>query len=198
MDWPTILSFSSFAFVAAFTPGPNNIMLAASGANFGFRATLPHIIGICIGFCLLVLMAGFGLANLFALIPELYTILKFVSFLFLLYLAWKIATAAAPEQGGRTTPLRLWQAALFQMVNPKGISVIISAVTAYTSTVAALANDVVIMLIVFSAVTIAATCTWTVFGVFIRDFLRRPGRLRWFNSLMALLLLASLIPIVAV
>ena len=198
MDWPTILSFSSFAFVAAFTPGPNNIMLAASGANFGFRATLPHIIGICIGFCLLVLMAGFGLTNLFALIPELYTILKFVSFLFLLYLAWKIATAAAPKQGGRTTPLRLWQAALFQMVNPKGISVIISAVTAYTSTAAALANDVVIMLVVFSAVTIAATCTWTVFGVFIRDFLRRPGRLRWFNSLMALLLLASLIPIVAV
>jgi len=198
MDWPTILSFSSFAFVAAFTPGPNNIMLAASGANFGFRATLPHIIGICIGFCLLVLMAGFGLANLFALIPEIYTILKFVSFLFLLYLAWKIATAAAPEQGDRTTPLRLWQAALFQMVNPKGISVIISAVTAYTSTAAALANDVVIMLVVFSAVTIAATCTWTVFGVFIRDFLRRPGRLRWFNSLMTLLLLASLIPIVAV
>ena len=198
MDWPTILSFSSFAFVAAFTPGPNNIMLAASGANFGFRATLPHIIGICIGFCLLVLMAGFGLANLFALIPELYTILKFISFLFLLYLAWKIATATAPEQGGRATPLRLWQAALFQMVNPKGVSVIISAVTAYTSTAAALANDVVIMLIVFSAVTIAATCTWTVFGVVIRDFLRRPGRLRWFNSLMALLLLASLIPIVAV
>ena len=198
MDWPTILSFSSFAFVAAFTPGPNNIMLAASGANFGFRATLPHIIGICVGFCLLVVMTGFGLANLFALIPKLYMILKFVSLLFLLYLAWKIATATAPEQGGRATPLRLWQAALFQMVNPKGISVIISAVTAYTSTAAALANDVVIMLIVFSAVTIAATCTWTVFGVVIRDFLRRPGRLRWFNSLMALLLLASLIPIVAV
>ena len=195
MDWATTLSFSSFAFVAAFTPGPNNIMLAASGANFGFRATLPHIIGICLGFCLLVLMAGFGLANLFALIPELYAILKFFSFLFLLYMAWKIATATTPEQGGRTTPLRLWQAALFQMVNPKGVSVIISAVTAYTSTAAALANEVLIMLIVFSAVTITATCTWTIFGVVIRDFLRPPGRLRWFNSLMALLLLTSLIPI---
>ena len=197
MDWATTLSFSSFAFVAAFTPGPNNIMLAASGANFGFWATLPHIIGICLGFCLLVLMAGFGLANLFALIPELYAILKFFSFLFLLYMAWKIATATSPEQGSRATPLRLWQAALFQMVNPKGISVIISAVTAYTSTAAALANEVIIMLIVFSAVTITATCTWTIFGIVIRDFLWRPERLRWFNSLMALLLLTSLIPIMA-
>ena len=144
-----------------------------------------------------MLLAGFGLVNLFALIPELYAILKFFSFLFLIYMAWKIATATTPEQGGRTTPLRLWQAALFQMVNPKVISVIISAVTAYTSTAAALANEVVIMLIVFSAVTITATCTWTIFGVVIRNFLRRPGRLRWFNSLMALLLLTSLIPIMA-
>ena len=95
MDLPTLLSFSLFAFVATFTPGPNNVMLAASGANFGFRASLPHILGVFAGFMTLVVAAGFGLASLFAALPALYDILKITSILFLLYLAWKIANAAA-------------------------------------------------------------------------------------------------------
>ena len=114
MDWATTLSFSSFAFVAAFTPGPNNIMLAASGANFGFQPLCHILLAFVLAFCLLLLLAGFGLVNLFALIPEFYPILKFFSFLFLLYMAWKIATATTPEQGGRTTPLRLCRQRCFK------------------------------------------------------------------------------------
>ncbi|MFZ8993163.1 MAG: LysE family translocator, partial [Candidatus Puniceispirillaceae bacterium] len=82
MDLSTALSFTLFAFVAAFTPGPNNVMLAASGANFGFRASLPHIFGVFTGFILLVVAAGFGLAGLFAAFPALYDILKIISIIF--------------------------------------------------------------------------------------------------------------------
>ncbi len=194
MDLPTIISFAIFAFVAAFTPGPNNIMLAASGANFGFRASLPHILGVCVGFCLLVVAAGFGFAGLFEAVPGLYDVLKIISILFLIYLAWKIVTAGEAEHKTGTVPLRLWQAATFQLVNPKGVSVIISAVTAYTSSAEAIWGEVTILLIVFFLVTLGSTCTWAYFGVFLRQFLKSPLRLRLFNTGMASLLLASLLP----
>lgn len=147
MDLPTLLSFSLFAFVAAFTPGPNNVMLAASGANFGFRASLPHILGVFTGFTILVVAAGFGLASLFAALPALYDILKIISILFLLYLAWKIANEGHAETRHDDRPLRFWQAAMFQLVNPKGITVIISSVTAYTSSAANLASEMLVIFI---------------------------------------------------
>jgi len=196
MDLPTILSFTLFASVSAFTPGPNNIMLAASGANFGFRSSLPHILGVSVGFILLVIAAGFGLAGLFSTFPELYDILKIVSFLFLVYLAWKIGSAGQTQNHSRGEPLRFWQAAIFQLVNPKGISVIISSVTAYTSSATAVASEVFILFIVFSFVTVGSTCTWTLFGLMIKKILNTRKRLRIFNITMAGLLLASLLPII--
>jgi len=196
MDWPTILSFSIFAFVAAFTPGPNNIMLAASGANFGFRATVPHILGICVGFCLLVVAAGYGLAGLFIALPGLYDILKILSLCFLLYLVWKIGSAGKTKARRSDQPLRFWQGAAFQLVNPKGVSVIISAVTAYTDSAEVVASNVSVLLAVFAIVTASSTCAWTAFGVWIRGVLDRGNRLRIFNIIMASLLLLSLIPIV--
>ena len=97
MDIASILGFSLFATIAAFTPGPNNLMLAASGANFGLNRTLPHILGITTGFLLLVLLACFGLASLFAALPNVMEAARWFSLLFLLFLAYKIATAAPPE-----------------------------------------------------------------------------------------------------
>ncbi|XDZ67614.1 LysE family translocator [Alphaproteobacteria bacterium LSUCC0226] len=196
MDLSTALSFTLFAFVAAFTPGPNNVMLAASGANFGFRASLPHIFGIFTGFILLVVAAGFGLAGLFAAFPALYDILKIISIIFLIYLAWKIARSGRAEDRHRDRPLRFWQAAMFQLVNPKGITVIISSVTAYTSSASDLANEVLVMFIVFTITTVGSTCTWTLFGMVIGRFLGTPARLSRFNIIMAGLLVASLLPIV--
>ena len=198
MDLPTILSFTLFASVSAFTPGPNNIMLAASGANFGFRASLPHILGVSVGFILLVIAAGFGLAGLFLTFPELYDILKIVSFLFLVYLAWKIGSAGQTQHHSSSEPLRFWQAAIFQLVNPKGVSVIISSVTAYTSSANAVASEVFILSIVFSFVTVGSTCTWTLFGLIIKKILNTRKRLRIFNITMASLLLASLLPIITI
>ena len=194
MDNTTIISFATFAIVAGFTPGPNNVMLAASGANFGFRRTLPHILGIVFGFCTLVLAAGLGLAKLFAIFPWLYNTLKILSFLFLLYLAWKIANAGKTATKEKDRPLSFLQAASFQLINPKGITVIISSVTAFTSKAENINTEVVILFFVFAAVAFFSTCAWTVFGLGIARFLTNQVRLRRFNLLMAALLVLSLLP----
>jgi threonine/homoserine/homoserine lactone efflux protein len=194
MDNTTLISFATFALVAAYSPGPNNVMLAASGANFGFRRTLPHIFGILFGFCSLVVAAGLGLATLFVAIPWLYNVLKVMSVLFLLYLAWKIGSAARATTKARTKPLSFVQAASFQLINPKAITVIISSVTAYTSTAENVGAEVTILLVVFATATICATCTWAVFGTAIANLLNNKNRLHQFNITMALLLLASLFP----
>ena len=194
MDVSTLLSFATFAIVAAFTPGPNNIMLTASGANFGFRQTLPHIFGILVGFCSLVVTAGFGLAKLFAMMPWLYDLIKIISVLYLLYLAWKIGSAGRTDTKDKDRPLSFVQAASFQLINPKAITVIISSVTAYTSTAENVAAEVTILLFVFATVTFCSACTWTVFGTGIAQLLTNQARLRQFNLSMALMLVASLLP----
>ena len=194
MDSSTLISFGAFAMVAAFTPGPNNVMLAASGANFGFRRTLPHIFGILIGFCSLVVAAGLGLATLFTMMPWLYDLLKVISVLFLLYLAWKIGSAGQAKTKHKDRPLSFAQAASFQLVNPKAITVIISSVTAYTSKAENVGTEVIILLVVFATVTICATCTWAIFGTGIANLLTSQNRLRRFNITMALLLVISLLP----
>ena len=198
MDSSTLISFATFATVSAFTPGPNNVMLAASGANFGFRRTLPHIFGILAGFSSLVVAAGLGLATLFALMPWIYDVLKVVSVLFLLYLAWKIGSAGRATTKDKDRPLSFFQAASFQLVNPKAITVIISAVTAYTSTAANFGAEITIILFIFASATICATCTWAVFGTAITYLFTSQTRLRQFNITMALLLVASLLPSILV
>ena len=194
MDSSTLISFATFAVVAAFTPGPNNVMLAASGANYGFRRTLPHIFGILVGFCSLVVAAGLGLATLFMIMPCLYDVLKVISVLFLLYLAWKIGSAGCATTKHKDRPLSFVQAASFQLINPKSITVIISSVTAFTSTAENVGAEVTILLVVFATVTICATCTWAVFGTAIAHLLTSQTRLRQFNITMSLLLVASLLP----
>ena len=196
MDLPTIVSFTLFASVSAFTPGPNNIMLAASGANFGLRASLPHILGVSVGFISLVIAAGFGLARLFAAFPNLYDVMKIVSFIFLIYLAWRIGSAGRAQSQQPNKPLQFWQAAMFQLVNPKGVSVIISSVTAYTSSATTVASEVFVLFVVFSFVTVGSTITWTLFGLVIGQVLHTPKRLQLFNITMASLLLISLIPVI--
>ena len=104
MDQATIISFALFSFVAAFTPGPNNLMLTASGVNYGFKRSLPHICGVTAGFMLLVLSAGLGLSTLFAAFPGIYEILRVLSFGFLIYVGWKIAMAGPIEDAKATKP----------------------------------------------------------------------------------------------
>ena len=171
-------------------------MLATSGANFGFRASLPHIFGVSAGFTSLVIAAGFGLAGLFSIFPNLYSILKFISFFFLIYLALKIGTAGRAQANHHDHLKGFWQAAMFQLDNPKGISVIVSSVTAFTSSATSVANEVFVLFFVFLFVTIGATCTWTLFGMIIGQILNTENKLRLFNCAMAILLIASLLPVI--
>jgi len=184
--------FVWFAFVTSITPGPNNLMLMASGANFGLRRTVPHMLGISIGFIFMVAMVGFGLAQVFEVYPLAHTLLKGISVVYLLWLAWKIANAAPPERSAEAgSPLTFMQAAAFQWVNPKAWAMALSAVTVYAP--AQTMGATLLVAVVFGAVNLPSVTIWAVIGVQVQRILTNPARLRAFNIIMALLLVASLI-----
>lgn len=185
----------TFALVTVITPGPNNLMLMASGANFGFRRSIPHMLGIGVGFVVMVLLVGVGLIRLFDAFPLSYTLLRVASVGYLLWLAWKIANAAPPEDGAAPggRPFSFVQAALFQWVNPKAWTMGLSAITLYAPdrSLAAIA----LVAVIFGAVNLPSVSTWTVMGQQMRRILTNPARLRAFNWAMALLLVATLYPV---
>lgn len=190
MSFDHLLTLASFAFATVFTPGPNNLMLMASGTNYGFRRTLPHMAGVAYGFPLMVLLVGLGALRLFDLWPPAYLILKILSGAYLLYLAWKIATAAPPgeaEAAGR--PLTFVQAAAFQWVNPKAWAMAISAITLYAAS--RTPSAIFWVAATYAVIGTFSASGWTAFGTVIRRVLNRPGRLRAFNIAMALVLIAS-------
>ena len=190
-------TFLPFALAAGFTPGPNNLMLAASGANFGFRRTSPHILGIVCGFPLLLLAVGVGLGTLFQTNPEVHTVLKVVGAAFLLYLAWRIATANRTSTKTRGRPLTFLEAFFFQWINLKAWIFSVSAIATYTTVEGRTELEIGIILAVASLVTVGSTITWTVFGVGLSQFLQdSPRMLQTFNIGMALLLVLSIVPMV--
>ncbi|WP_170765593.1 LysE family translocator [Ruegeria lacuscaerulensis] len=194
MTHDIFLALIAFAFVSSITPGPNNLMLMASGANFGFRRTIPHMLGIGLGFTFMVLLVGAGLVQLFDRYPISYTALKVASVIYLLYLAWKIAHAA-PVKGKTAAgePMTFLQAAAFQWVNPKAWAMALTATTAYTPDQTLTA--IVIVALVFGAVNLPSVSTWTVLGQQMARILTNPHRLLVFNWTMAALLVASLYPV---
>ena len=191
MTFELILALAGFALVTSITPGPNNLMLMASGANFGFRRTLPHMLGISLGHMLMIVLVGLGLNQIFVAFPPLATAMKVASIGYLLFLAWKIANAAAPSDGAaKGKPLTFLQAALFQWVNPKAWFMALTAITVYAPT-----QDFTSILIVaaaFASVNLPSVSTWTFMGQQIRHVLTSERRLRMFNWTMAALLVASL------
>jgi threonine/homoserine/homoserine lactone efflux protein len=194
----TVAALVSFAFVTSFTPGPNNIMLTASGVNFGFVRTIPHMLGVSLGFLVLLIACGAGLGALFAAWPQAQTVLKFLGAAYLLWLAWKVATAANPERGeGTGTPLTFLQAAAFQWLNPKGVIVALGTIAIYVHPETAL-RDLAIVLVIFVVATAGAVVTWSVFGVALSRVLDNPRRARVFNVAMAVLLVASVVPMVLI
>lgn len=196
MDIATILSLALFSTVAAFTPGPNNLMLAASGVNYGFRRTIPHISGITAGFLVLIFAAGLGLARLFQAFPELHDILRILSVGFLLYLGWKIAMAGPIDDAKSSKPLSFGTAFAFQWVNPKGVTVTISTITAYTGASATPYFDLAVIMVIFALTTIGSTVAWAIAGQFIGLFLKNEKARRVFNFIMAALLVISLMPVI--
>ncbi|ARU88694.1 LysE family translocator [Pseudomonas sp. M30-35] len=197
MNAELLVAFIAFAFVTSVTPGPNNMMLLASGVNFGMRRSLPHMLGISIGFMILVIAVGLGLGQLFAQVPMLYNVLRYAGAAYLLYLAWKIANAVAPEgQETSAKPFSFLQAAAFQWINPKAWVMAIGAITTYTPHENFTLN-VVLIAALFALVNCPSVGLWTVAGRLLRNWLSNPRVLRGFNISMALLLAASLYPIFA-
>jgi threonine/homoserine/homoserine lactone efflux protein len=191
-----LLALLGFAFVTSITPGPNNLMLLASGANFGLWRTLPHMLGIGAGFVVMVALVGLGVMRLFDAWPAVQSVLTVAGALYLAWLAWRIARAAPPEAGGAGgRPLSFLQAAAFQWVNPKAWTMALTAVTLYAPDRSLAA--VLAVAAVFGAVNLPSVSLWAVLGVQLGRWLRGPGRLRAFNLTMAALLLASLWPVLA-
>jgi threonine/homoserine/homoserine lactone efflux protein len=197
MPIDTFLALVVFASAMAFTPGPNNIMVTASGVNFGFARTIPHILGITFGFVVLLVGCAAGLGALVAAWPPLQTALKVIGSLYLVWLAWKIATAAPASADDKhvAQPISFLQAALFQWVNPKAVVIALSAIAIYVRPMHWF-TDLVLLLTVFAVATILAVATWTGFGVALRQVLSDPKHARVFNIAMALLLVASIVPMV--
>lgn len=189
----TLIPLMTFAFVTSITPGPNNLMLMASGANFGFQRTIPHMLGVALGFVFMAFLMGLGLAQAFETWPWLRNALTVVSVVYMLWLAWKIANAAAPQAGSETgTPITFLQAAGFQWVNPKAWSMALTAVTLYSPDDSALA--MLFVAAVFGAVNLPSVSVWCLLGRELRRILTNPLRLRLFNWAMATALVVSLYP----
>ena len=194
MNTELLTALALFAFVTSITPGPNNLMLMASGANYGFRRTIPHMLGIGIGFTVMLLLVGAGLIRVFGEWPLAHDVLKVVSVAYLLWLAWKIATATGPAEGragGR--PITFLQAAAFQWVNPKAWAMALTAITAYAPDRGMLA--IVVVALIFGAINLPSVSTWTLVGQQMARFLTSHARRRTFNWTMATLLMASLMPV---
>ncbi len=193
----SLVALAAFAFVSAVTPGPNNLMLLASGTNYGFARTGPHMAGVIIGFAVMVLLVGMGLGAVFTALPGAMLMLKIVSVAYLLYLAWRIAMSEPPrldQAGGHGRPLTFWEAAAFQWVNPKGWTMALTAAAVYVPARDRLLGAAIVAL-VFLAVNVPAATVWAAAGVQLRRLLHRPRAFRAFNLVAALLLVASLYPV---
>ncbi|WP_075997316.1 LysE family translocator [Salaquimonas pukyongi] len=194
MTLTLLTALLAFAFVSSITPGPNNVMLLASGANFGVRRSLPHMFGVSIGHSFMVFMVGLGLAGLFVTFPKLQMALGVVAGAYMVWLAWKIANAAPPGAGEkRGNPLTFLQAAAFQWVNPKAWIMAVAAQTAYAPE--ASVWGALFVAIGFMSVNFPAITAWTWLGQEMRRFLTSRRRLQVFNWTMAVLLIASILPI---
>ncbi len=197
MPLDAIVALAVFTFATAFTPGPNNIMVTASGVNFGFARTIPHMAGITVGFLVLIVACAAGLGLVFTAVPALQLALKIIGALYMLWLAWKVANARPANDGDDdlARPLTFLQGAAFQWVNPKAVVIALSAISLYVRPDHRVA-DILMVLLLFGFFTAFTVVTWTGFGVALRAVLRDPRRARIFNVVMALLLVASIVPMV--
>jgi threonine/homoserine/homoserine lactone efflux protein len=198
MPYDLFLALTVFAVVMSFTPGPNNIMLTASGVNFGFARSVPHMLGVEVGFLVLLVACAAGLGLIFAALPSLHLVLKIAGGFYMLWLAWKVANAKpAGEEGSLLArPMTFLQAAAFQWMNPKAVIAALSAIALYMRPGHEV-FDLVVMLVVFGVCTLLAVATWAGFGVALRRYLRDPVHARVFNVAMGVLLVASIAPMVA-
>jgi threonine/homoserine/homoserine lactone efflux protein len=190
----TLAPLLAFAVATSITPGPNVLMVAASAANNGVRATVPHMVGIAAGFAAMLVIVGLGLAAPFAAWPALHLALKWAGGAWLLVLAWKIARAGAPGEGPSRPPLGFVGAALFQWVNPKAWMIAMAAIPAFTTPAGDTLTETLRIAAAFVLVGFPCTLAWAWLGAGAARVLRAPRALRAFNIVMAALMVASIVP----
>jgi threonine/homoserine/homoserine lactone efflux protein len=198
MSQEALLALSLYALVTSITPGPSNLMLLASGVNFGFMRTLPQVFGITLGFAALLLAVGLGLGAILAAFPTLHVVLRLAGGAYLLLLAWRIGTSRALGRPGEADarPLTLVEAAAFQWVNPKAWAVAATAMAVHAGGAAPVASAALAAL-AFALVNLPSIAVWASCGVCLRGLLADPARLRRFNRAMGVLLAATLWPLLA-
>jgi len=186
-----------FGLSAGITPGPNNIMLMTSGMNFGIKKSIPHVLGVTFGFPIMVILIGLGFSIVFEQYPILHEIIKVLGVVYLLYLSWLIASASPDTlEGEKSKPFTFLQAALFQWVNPKAWVVATSSISAYTVLNDNIYWQILMIAGVFFFAALFTASTWLVFGKGIKQILQSAKQQRAFNIAMALLLVASVLPVI--
>ena len=210
MNTDQLIALAIFAAVSSITPGPNNLMLLASGVNFGVKRSLPHLAGVTLGFVFLFLCLGFGLQSVFKAYPQLEVVLRYMGAAYMVWLAWKMVSSSTSPQAAPPAssdnensadantlkPMPFVTAVAFQWVNPKAIMMAIGAISTYVPSGAG-AWGMVLVGAVFGAINAPMVSCWLLFGSSMRQFLQDPQKRRWFNWIMAAPLLATLYPVFA-
>jgi threonine/homoserine/homoserine lactone efflux protein len=199
IDWHIVTAMAMFGFASSITPGPNNMMLLSSGVNYGFKRSIPHMLGISSGHLVMLLAIAAGLDKLFQLFPLGYQIMKVVGFCYLLYLAWRIALSTTPLKRGETKghPLGFFGAALFQWVNPKAL---LMAITYFSNYMPIDASHTFIFAtcLMFAVINLPCLGLWVMLGTQLERVLSQPRQRKIFNLAMALLLVLSMVPVLLI
>lgn len=188
-----IWSFLTVTVTASFTPGPNNLMITASGANFGYMRSMPHMLGVALGYPIMFVILAFGLGEIFSRWPLFHETLRYLGALYLLYLAWRIATAGRAQVKDRARPLTFLEATAFQWINPKGVLFAISIIATFTANAENYETRIFIMAMILIMAAYASISTWCLFGMGISRILRTDRALQIFNITMAVLLAGSIL-----
>ncbi|NBT94373.1 MAG: LysE family translocator [Chloroflexi bacterium] len=196
MPFETLVALVIFAAVTSVTPGPNNAMVLASGVHFGFRRTIPHMAGIALGYGVMLAIIGAGVGTAMSVSPLVEVGMRLASGAWMVWVAWSLARSTdAGRDAARIRPMTFLEGALFQWVNPKGWVLAISSMSLFTKS-GDLVTDIAIVVAVYVVTCLPSSSIWTAFGVSLRRFLEVPWRLRAFNISMAILLLASTLPLI--
>jgi threonine/homoserine/homoserine lactone efflux protein len=188
-----LLALAGFSFISAITPGPNNVMLWASGVQFGLRRTIPHVLGISVGVGSMALLVAAGLGVLITTVPTLEVVLRVAGSLYLLYLAYQIVGDGDTVAREAAEPLSLWQALVFQYVNPKAWVFVLAAVTAFRPEGLSVAVGTALMAVTMMAVVVPCATLWAAAGGVLSNYLADQRRSRWFRLAMGVLLAATVV-----
>lgn len=185
------MPFATYSFVMSITPGPNNVMLTASGANFGFRKTIPHILGIVAGFSVVLFGTCTGLDIVFTRWPAIQSVLRWVGAAYLIYLGWRILRSGEAQDAASRKPLTALEAAGFQFLNPKAWMMTLTAAAMFLPRELGVLTASSYMVGIMAVTNLPCITVWALFGSSMRGFLAKPAGRLTFNIVLALALVAT-------